>query len=151
MPFSTAKLRPLEPMLHRLQCLRQSTRSHMLSHPTQSLRLTKRTFCQSKLRINTATEFDPRTFEREFDEVDVCIVGGGPAGLSAAIRLKQLASQKDRDIRVLLLEKAGEMGTLSQLLFPYELPLTYRNRRAYTFWRCNSNRCITRTVPRLAG
>lgn len=51
--------------------------------------------------------FEPR----ESDEVDVVIVGGGPAGLSAAIRLKQLANEAgNEDFRVLLLEKAGDMG-----------------------------------------
>jgi electron-transferring-flavoprotein dehydrogenase len=43
--------------------------------------------------------------------VDVCIVGGGPAGLASAIRLKQLANEAgNEDLRVLLLEKAGDMG-----------------------------------------
>lgn len=55
--------------------------------------------------------FDPASIERESDQVDVCIVGGGPAGLSAAIRLKQLADQAgNQDFRVLVLEKAGDMG-----------------------------------------
>ena len=55
--------------------------------------------------------FDPASIERESDQVDVCIVGGGPAGLAAAIRLKQLANEAgNEDFRVLLLEKAGELG-----------------------------------------
>lgn len=55
--------------------------------------------------------FDPATIERESDSVDVCIVGGGPAGLSAAIRLKQIANEAgNEDFRVLVLEKAGELG-----------------------------------------
>ncbi|KAG6266048.1 hypothetical protein E4U49_000641 [Claviceps purpurea] len=64
------------------------------------------------LRSNDADEsFDPASVERESDEVDVCIVGGGPAGLSAAIRLKQLANEAgNQDFRVLVLEKAGDMG-----------------------------------------
>jgi len=48
--------------------------------------------------------------ERYADQADVLIVGGGPAGLAAAIKLKQLYDAADQEIRICVFEKAAEFG-----------------------------------------
>jgi electron-transferring-flavoprotein dehydrogenase len=47
---------------------------------------------------------------RESMDVDVVIVGAGPSGLSAAIRLMQLAQEKEQELSVVVLEKGSEVG-----------------------------------------
>jgi electron-transferring-flavoprotein dehydrogenase len=46
--------------------------------------------------------------ERESMEFDVVVVGAGPSGLASAIRLRQLAAEKGKEISVCVIEKGSE-------------------------------------------
>jgi len=85
-------------------------------------------------------KFDPKAVERAQDEVDVCIVGAGPAGLSAAIRLKQLEQEKGKEIRVVVLEKGPDVGKYSSLNsndIARTPALISCTRCSYPVWSCN--------------
>ena len=61
-----------------------------------------------------ATE-DPLKAERISEDVDVCIVGAGPAGLSAAIKIRQMSLAAGKDVRVFVVEKGSEVGAMTSM------------------------------------
>uniref|UniRef100_H0Z5G3 Electron transfer flavoprotein-ubiquinone oxidoreductase n=1 Tax=Taeniopygia guttata TaxID=59729 RepID=H0Z5G3_TAEGU len=84
-----------------------------------SLRVSRCASTASVPRITTHYTIHPRdkdkrwegvNMERFAEEADVVVVGAGPAGLSAAIRLKQLAAEHSKELRVCLVEKASQIG-----------------------------------------
>ncbi|KAJ7200876.1 FAD/NAD-P-binding domain-containing protein [Mycena pura] len=79
--------------------------------PCLPIRLARRLHASAPRANSSYTPYDPDAEPREEELVDVCIVGAGPAGLSAAIRLKQLEAETGKDVRVVVLEKGAEVGS----------------------------------------
>lgn len=107
--FSTRSLLvPLKPTTHRLQTIRKFANTTRIRNETEE-----------QLNHNNEIPFEQLSGEeqatlkdeRAADSVDVCIVGGGPAGLVTAIKLKLLDNEHGTgELRVVVLEKAGDFG-----------------------------------------
>lgn len=99
----------------------QKVRTGYLHSKIGSLRVTTRSFSHTAVQLSsmevpfekmTHEQQEMLTMERPVDKVDICIVGGGPAGLAAAIKFKQLDNERGNgDLRVVVLEKAPDMGS----------------------------------------
>jgi len=112
------------------------------------------TFCATltrRLHVSSyrrqVAPFDPKNVERAQDHVDVCIVGAGPAGLSAAIRLKQLEKEKGKEVRVVVLEKGAEVGKRSPE--PTRASCYILNRISHLVRSRYRAPCFERTSPRM--
>ena len=80
-----------------------------LSHVRGSLSHLRRVMPRSFRRCLSVTADSDEP--RESMAFDVLIVGGGPAGLAASIRIKQLCAQQDKDLSVCVIEKGSEIGS----------------------------------------
>jgi NADPH-dependent 2,4-dienoyl-CoA reductase/sulfur reductase-like enzyme len=97
-----------------------------------------------KLDRSKDSRWEGIDMDRAVDQTDILIVGGGPAGLSAAIKLKQLSAAAGKEYRVTVVEKAGTPGahTLSATVkwfvtrFPEEArPFSMQARRSTRWWQ----------------
>ena len=96
--------------IHRITRITRTHNIHQLSIRS----FTSSPPAKNEIKFDALSEDDQAilTEERAADSVDICIVGGGPAGLAAAIKLKTLDNELGNgDLRVIVLEKAGDFGS----------------------------------------
>ncbi|KAF8171427.1 hypothetical protein K438DRAFT_1852802, partial [Mycena galopus ATCC 62051] len=77
--------------------------------PRLPRRSTRALHASASARLVSCTLYGLTSEPREEEAVDACIVGGGPAGLSAAIHLEQLELDTRNEVRVVVLGRAGDM------------------------------------------
>lgn len=122
--FHRAIVSGLQATRRNLHCLGKQPGHRLLHHNTSAVlqhsAVLQQRWLSASRRVHKETPFselseeDQATLseERAADNVDVCIVGGGPAGLATAIRLKQLDNAEGSgDMRVVVLEKAADFGS----------------------------------------
>ncbi|XP_011703436.1 PREDICTED: electron transfer flavoprotein-ubiquinone oxidoreductase, mitochondrial-like isoform X2 [Wasmannia auropunctata] len=72
----------------------------------------QRTYSEAKFSQITSRSKDVKMMEKYVHETDILIVGGGPAGLSAAIQARRLAEKHSKELRVTLVENECAIGGL---------------------------------------
>lgn len=103
----------LVPVATRLNSV-NSAASRRAIHTASPLGFKSTQIRQNEIPFEKLSDEDKATLteERATDTVDVCIVGAGPAGLAAAIKLKQLDNEEGSgEMRVVVLEKAPDFGS----------------------------------------
>lgn len=99
---------PLRLTTHRLQTIRKFASTTRIRNETE-----EQSNHNNEIPFEQLSKEEQATLrdERAADSVDVCIVGGGPAGLVTAIKLKLLDNEHGTgELRVVVLEKAGDFG-----------------------------------------